>query len=324
MRVLLPYDGSPYADAAVDALGTCGLGSAPDICVLSVADVFDEVGAGSVRGFDGSSGMLRTHHQHTMDELDHARTTAEQGVRLVRHRVDGARVTALACCGSPAWEIVQKATELQSDLIVIGTHGRSALGRFMLGSVSTRVVEQAPCSVRIVRRPNTRAPGPLRILAGYDGSVDADAMLAQIEARSWPEGTQVQLVCAVDPVVLSAFGWLIPPLIKWADEVNADAASAVGRMLSATAARLQRAGLVVSSRMWQGRPSDMLAAAADDWQADVIFVGARGLRGIKRVLLGSVSFALATGARCSVEIVRTDPVAPPSTSRKVLVESRAD
>lgn len=307
MRVLLAYDGSTHADVALDGLAMCGLGDAPDVVVVSVADVFDESSAGSVRGFDGASGVLRTFRTHSVDELEQARRTAEAGADRVRALLPQARVTADACAGSPAWEVIQKAEEMHADLIVIGTHGRSAVGRLLLGSVSTRVVEQASCSVRIVRAMAHRPPGPPRVLVGYDGSKDADAVLTSVEARCWPAGTEIRLACAVDPVVLTAFGWLIPPLVKWADEVNTDGLNSMQKMLDAIALRMQ--SLNVTTRVREGRPKEVLAHAADEWHADVILVGARGLRGIERMLLGSVSHALATLAHCSVEVVRGGAVA---------------
>lgn len=53
--------------------------------------------------------------------------------------------------GAPAPEIVAKARELEADLIVMSTHGRTGLGHAFLGSVAERVVRGAPCSVLTIR-----------------------------------------------------------------------------------------------------------------------------------------------------------------------------
>lgn len=53
--------------------------------------------------------------------------------------------------GAPAGEIVRLAEEERADLIVLGTHGRGPIGRFLVGSVADRVVRTAPCAVVTVR-----------------------------------------------------------------------------------------------------------------------------------------------------------------------------
>jgi nucleotide-binding universal stress UspA family protein len=67
---------------------------------------------------------------------------------------------------------------------------------------------------------------------------------------------------------------------------------------------LRAAGLAVSCRVTEEDPKRLLPAEAQAWGADCIFLGARGLRGIERFLLGSVSAAVAARAHCSVEVVR--------------------
>jgi nucleotide-binding universal stress UspA family protein len=55
--------------------------------------------------------------------------------------------------GDPASEIVNFARESSSDLIVMGTHGRSGLERLLMGSVAEKVMREAPCSVLVVKLP---------------------------------------------------------------------------------------------------------------------------------------------------------------------------
>ena len=54
--------------------------------------------------------------------------------------------------GFPAKDIVRLATEVQADLIVLGTHGRRGMSHLLVGSVAERVVRTAPCPVLTVRR----------------------------------------------------------------------------------------------------------------------------------------------------------------------------
>jgi len=68
--------------------------------------------------------------------------------------------------------------------------------------------------------------------------------------------------------------------------------------------KLVGAGLVVSSSVIDGDPKEALINEARRWNADAIFVGARGVGRIERFLLGSVSAAVITHAPCTVEVVR--------------------
>jgi nucleotide-binding universal stress UspA family protein len=68
---------------------------------------------------------------------------------------------------------------------------------------------------------------------------------------------------------------------------------------------LRAAGLAVTAEVKDGAPVPVLLDAAREWGADAIFVGAQGHRFLERVLLGSVSAAVAARAHCSVEVVRT-------------------
>lgn len=83
-----------------------------------------------------------------------------------------------------------------------------------------------------------------------------------------------------------------------------DARAVASRTNQVAASKLRATGLAVSTWVREGNPKQVLVNEAKRWKADCIFVGARGLRGIKRFLLGSVSMAVTARAPCSVEVVR--------------------
>ena len=83
-----------------------------------------------------------------------ARTRLE---RLARQKVNGrARYQIEVMMGDPAVEVLQAAKRLRANLIIMATHGRKGLRRFVLGSVAERVVREAPCPVLTVK-PKTVA-----------------------------------------------------------------------------------------------------------------------------------------------------------------------
>ena len=80
---------------------------------------------------------------------------SQAGKRLVTLIPEAEREDAVVATlvGSPFQEIVRYAAEQEIDLIVIGTHGRGALGHMLLGSVAEKVVRKAPCPVLTVHHP---------------------------------------------------------------------------------------------------------------------------------------------------------------------------
>ncbi len=74
--------------------------------------------------------------------------------RIERESCAGLDVERLVCKGVPFHEIVRTARELEVDVIVLGTHGRTGIKHMLFGSVAERVVRKAPCPVLSVRHPD--------------------------------------------------------------------------------------------------------------------------------------------------------------------------
>jgi nucleotide-binding universal stress UspA family protein len=95
-------------------------------------------------------------------EMQHdLETSAQQRLDLVLGNVSGARTAAaVMTSGSPAYAIVDYASEHGIDLIVMGTRGRGGLAHLMMGSVAEKVVRLAPCPVLTIRHPDDIFVGP--------------------------------------------------------------------------------------------------------------------------------------------------------------------
>jgi nucleotide-binding universal stress UspA family protein len=83
--------------------------------------------------------------------VDARNRAADKLAGVAAEELPGLHVTTEVLVGAPAREIVAKAAELEADLIVLATHGRSGLGHALMGSVAERVVRAAPCSVLTIR-----------------------------------------------------------------------------------------------------------------------------------------------------------------------------
>ena len=85
-------------------------------------------------------------------------------------------------------------------LLIAGSHGRSAVGRMILGSVSHKVLHEAHCSVRISKQIERKDNADLRILLAVDGSECAEQMVKAVAGRHWSEKTEIRLIAVDDPV----------------------------------------------------------------------------------------------------------------------------
>ena len=311
MKILIGYDGSEAAAAVLDDLQHAGLPAEVEALVMSVADVFvpppvDEVLDNTFPLYvpDG----VRRAHERAQEKLGQAADLARRASEQISSMFPKWQVAHHAEADSPAWALIKKADEWKPDLIVMGARGHSVLGgRLILGSISQRVLYEARCSVRIARDLEKKATEPVRILIGVDSSSDSNAAVDAVCNRDWPKGTEVGLLAVVDTVMSITAGAGDPSAGKWievADERNWDE---VREFFKPWAEKARNAGLHTEVLIRRGNPSDEILDEAHTWGADCIFVGARGTRGIDRLLLGSVSSAVAARAHCSVEVVRIKP-----------------
>jgi nucleotide-binding universal stress UspA family protein len=214
-------------------------------------------------------------------------------------------VTAEATYGSPAWAILDRADELKTDLIVVGSHGRGAVTRFFLGSISQKVLTEARCSVRVARGRIEVDPSQARIVIGFDGSKGALAAVDSVASRQWPDRSDIRLIVATDEVVPSTVGSFIPQVAHLIDEINGPEREWIKQTAEGALTKLRSKNLSPGWHIHAGNPKEILVEEATRWNADCIFVGANayGTR-LERFLLGSTSAAVAARAHCSVEVVR--------------------
>jgi nucleotide-binding universal stress UspA family protein len=308
MRLLIGYDGSECAAVALADLHRAGLPAKVEAVVMSVADVWaGPIGspAEPVRSEWLAKAIERAHVER-MRAIEDARAEADSAARRLRLEFPEWSVQAEGVGDSPAWAIIKRADAWKPDLIVLGSVGRTALGRLVLGSVSQKVMTTARCSVRIARKRGGDDHAGLRLVVGVDGSAQAERAVSAVRDRTWPKGTAVKLVTALDAVLSTVLLSRDEGLTRWV-AAGDEAGAWVHRMVSRAAGDLAEAGLAAEPVVARGDPKQVLVKEAEEWAADCIFVGAQGLNMAERALLGSVSAAVASRAPCSVEVVRAEP-----------------
>jgi nucleotide-binding universal stress UspA family protein len=296
MNVMIAYDGSARSQAAIDDLARAGLGTdGVSAEIVRVAEVW-------IPPEDSYAGpslweiAIRDVATQGRNTLANARREAEAAAdALARSRPEW-KVSSKVESGAAALRLIERAERWPADLVVVGAQGHAVLERLGLGSVALKILTHLKCPVRVSRAKPGGPNEHLRIAVGVDGSPDAEAALEAVAARAWPAGALFRTITVVDHRVLAA--------PAGADLTSGTAASAVSEAIANHAAdRLRRAGLTGTATVLHGDPKHLLVTEVRNWEADCLFVGARGLTRVQRFLLGSVSTSLAMHARCSVEVV---------------------
>jgi nucleotide-binding universal stress UspA family protein len=292
MKILVAYDGSECAGAALDDLRRAGLPPDAQIKVLSVIETW----------LPSLSGLEIV--EHIDRDQEYMALAQRGGIRLVSMR-QGKQgepswdVKSETGLGSPAAVIIERADEWDADLIVVGSQGRSGLGQFFFGSVSQKVLHEARRPVRVARGRVEEPGTPVRIIIGVDGSKGAEAAVEAVAARHWPAGSEARIVSATWAAPQLTSQYMVGTITKWILEEKAR----VKKMIDEDAAKLRAAGLKTDMVVEEEDPKRLLTAEAERWGADCIFVGAKGMGRVERFMIGSVSSATAARAKCSVEVV---------------------
>ena len=299
MKILIGYDGSECADTALANLRDAGLPVRAEALVLTVFEnlmlIMEERGFGlstkdEADYFDSET--RKKIHNDAARELAEAENLAQSAIERLRNDFPNWQFQSRAAAEFAEAGVLEVAKQFQPDLIVVGSHGRGAFGRFFLGSFSLKVLNEALCSVRVSRRSPARTlddDSPTRVVIGFDGSPDSVLAVEAVAKRVWRQDSAVRLMTSVEPGIHPNFD----DQMQKTEQARRQAVH-----------RLESAGLHVSTVIKLGAAKYLLVSEAEIWGADSVFVGARGHRWMERVFIGSVSYSVAARSACSVEVVR--------------------
>lgn len=145
----------------------------------------------------------------------------------------------------------------------------------------------------------------MRILLAIDGSDYSDAAVDDVANRPFPPGSELLVLSVFEvPAFPVAF-----PLggVDFEDQVQKTAGAIVEKAAAKLRVGAESKKLKIQTDVLAGSPKRVILEQADNFGADLIVVGSRGHGAWDRVLLGSVSQAVAAHAKCSVEIIRRGP-----------------
>jgi nucleotide-binding universal stress UspA family protein len=232
-----------------------------------------------------SEEMFR-HDRRVIDTL--ASSASELGVKVVQHVVSG----------EPALAICEAARDLEADLIVTGTHGRTGIDRFLIGSVAERVVRSSHVPVMVARsRGGLPSAGYRKILVPTDFS-DHASRATELALTVGAEGCEIELFhCWRLPAGIGAGpSSVVQPIVRSVEREVAARGQAAIKSWGDRGANMTFHS--VRKPPVQG-VADRIATA----DIDLVVMGTHGRGALSRLILGSVSSATVHQAPCSVIVV---------------------
>ncbi|MEO8842995.1 MAG: universal stress protein [Kofleriaceae bacterium] len=227
----------------------------------------------------------------------------------------GIEAELLTPSGPPGEVVGQLARERGAQLIVVGTHGHTGIQRFLLGSVATAILRQAPCDV-LVTRGNAVNTVFAKPLVAVDFSPASKRALRSAAALAQP-GAPIEVLHAwqlpAGSVGAAFFGVDRFPWNTIRDAVVASAKKK-GAALVAEGTSL---GHPLHLELVQGAPTPVITHAAEAGGHDLIAVGTHGHGGFRKLLLGSVAEGVIRHANCSVLVAHGEHAGDTGKFKKV-------
>lgn len=280
-RILVPLDGSNRSERALPY--AAGLAKAFSGELILLHD--ETVGLG---GDDTAAGV------DTIGRIRGLARSLEETGLAARMRVD---------YGPAAEAILRAADEEHADLIVMSTHGRGGLGRWLYGSVADDVLRHTTRPVMLISAACERSwsiEGPFRLLVPLDGSQVAEAALGPVGEVAAALEADLVLLRVVEPA--DGFAALGTTYLPAQNQGVLDEAQAY---LGGISTSPSLAGRRTSSLVAAGAPAARIAAVARDENIDLIVMATHGSGGLARLTMGSVATSVLQQAATPLLLVRS-------------------
>jgi nucleotide-binding universal stress UspA family protein len=292
MKVLVATDGSTYGRWALKWVAKLPFVEPPNVMALHVLD----------------SAWLRLPFR-TKLETQRVKTRAARTLKKVTKQLGLLKLTGTVRKeqGAVAPTILKRAPK-QNGLLVVGSQGLDAFDRFLLGSVSTKLIQHATCPVLVVKGEAV----PLRrIVLATDGSPASAKALEFVLSKLQPDRSirkgrrvpiHVSVVHVIAPRPLAPID--VGTTIPWIKQRRLKVKETGRRLVKQSAQKLIKVGFTAEALCLLGNPAEKIMKVASQQHADLIVMGAKGLADIDRFLLGSVSTRVVQHAHCAVLVVR--------------------
>ncbi|MFN2276032.1 MAG: universal stress protein [Candidatus Promineifilaceae bacterium] len=287
-RILVPLDGSALAESALSLAEQFIEGSEGRLILLRVVPYFTVLAADPLL-------------YEEMNRLGEDEALAY--LRSIRNELPDPGKADIVCqVGSAADSILQYSMENDVDLIVMSSHGRSGINRWVYGSVAERIMSQAPCPTLIINaRQSSREGAPSKILVPLDGSGLAEQALHPALDLAQLLDAELYLLSVTTSGELR---------IETASEAGAFADIENGEVVKAKdylqdlAENLDYQKVNYDVEIASGSVAEAIMDYAAENGMELIIMSSHGRTGLKRWVYGSVAEKVLRGACCATMIVR--------------------
>lgn len=206
--------------------------------------------------------------------------------------------------GSPADQIAQAADEHDVDLVIAATHGRSGLPRFVLGSVTERLLRTLRCPLLAVHNPEHEFVAPAgeqiklaKILVGCDFSPNSSSALHYARSLAQEFESELHLMHVLEP---SVYQNLSKQTESLAEELQHALYDGLQQRLSELVPEEEYSWCEVRTALGVGRPHEELIHYVEERDIDLIVLGIRGHGLVEKLLVGSTTDRVLRKAPCPV------------------------
>lgn len=302
MNVLIPVDGSPYSEAALAFMAARPFkdGHRPQIDVLNVQTPLPPRAGRAV----GAEWARSWYESESRKILKPAVLTLQQG------DLDPAWHFRV---GSPAVEIAEWTDRHPVDLIVMGSHGRTALKCLVFGSVTQKVLAYSTVPVLVLRTHKAPSRASLRIGIALDGSEYGTAAADYVlEHRPLWGPKPIATLIHVRPPASGASPIRDDGLT--ASSADADTAlieaAPFDQVLGPVKKKFAEARFAVKEERAVGQPGQAIADIARNAGLDLLVMGSHGRGALTSAFLGSVAWRTAASCETPLLLIRTTACAP--------------
>ncbi len=266
--IVLATDNSEHSEGAIKEAIYITKNCRAKLSVIQVLQVNPEFATEGLKHMEEMELACRTHFEYLR------KLSANENVEIesVCRRTD-----------KPHEIILEEAEKRRADVIVMGRRGWKGLKRFILGSVTSKVIASSPCKVLIVPK-NAEVKSEVIMLA-TDGSKYSGA--AEIEALSMAQ----RCTHMINFIALS--------VAKSSDKLGI-----AGENIEKIKKDAGQRGMKIETIVEIGEPAKVILKTAKDRNVDLIILGTHGRKGLKKLAMGSVSEDVVTHSSCAVLIAK--------------------